>query len=483
LVGTFGLIALLGIFSARSIRIALNATDRFQRYLAVGLTAYLTAQSILIIGGNLRALPLTGVTLPFVSYGGSSLLTSFLALLLLLIISNKSDIEPFPILNPKPYIFLGNFLATGLICVSLVNGWWAVRRGPELLTRTDNARRSISDRYVKRGSILSSQGEPINFTEGISGGYKRVYQYPDLSPITGYTNNIYGQAGLEFSLDGYLRGLDGNKSSLIWWDHLLYGQPPPGLDVRLSINLDIQRQVDKLLSTHKGAIVILNSASGEILAMASHPNYDPNLLDETGSSLAQNSDRPLLNRAAQGMYPPGNSLEPLLIAKGYSNETTIDLLINFYRELGFFDTPELNLPVTQAVTPTDDLIISPLQMALATAILSNDGSRPPARLAMAVNSPQFGWVILPALTDPVQVLPSGSAEKAVNQYLVEKQSYWEFVSTVKESQENRVLTWYLAGTISDWTGTPLIITILLEEDNLTLATDIGKSLINASLQP
>ena len=483
LIGTIGLISLLGIFSARCIRIALHATDRFRRYLAAGLTAYITAQSILIIGGNLRALPLTGVTLPFVSYGGSSLLTSFFALLLLLIISNKSEIEPFPNLQPKPYNSLGNFLAIGLIIVSLVNGWWAVWRGPELLTRTDNARRSISDRYVKRGSIIARQDEPINITNGISGGYTRVYLYPELSPITGYTNNVYGQAGLEFSLDGYLRGLEGNNSSLIWWDHLLYGQPPPGLDIRLSINLDLQRQADKLMSTHKGAVVILNAASGEILVMASHPNYDPNLLDDTGSSLTQDIESPLLNRATQGMYPPGSALNPFLIAAGLPNITVTDSHINLYRELGFYKTPELNMPVAQAVTSTDDLLVSPLQMALATAVLSNDGLRPPARLAMAVNSPQFGWVILPALTDPVQVFPRGSVEKTVNQLIVTKQPYWEYVGTINDSPQDRILTWYLAGTISDWKGTPLVITILLEDENLIRAKEIGQSLINTSLQP
>jgi len=77
--------------------------------------------------------------------------------------------------------------------------------------------------------------------------------------------------------------------------------------------LDLQRQADKLMSTHKGAVVILNAASGEILVMASHPNYDPNLLDDTGSSLTQDIESPLLNRATQGMYPPGSALNPFLI--------------------------------------------------------------------------------------------------------------------------------------------------------------------------
>ncbi len=483
LIGTIALISLLGIFSARGIRIALHATDRFRRYLAAGLTAYLISQSILIIGGNIRALPLTGVTLPFVSYGGSSLVTSFIALLLLLIISNKTEVEPFPIQNYKPYIFLGKILTFGLILISFVNGWWSIVRGPELLSRTDNARRSISDRYVKRGSILASLGEPINITNGISGEFTRNYLYPDLSPITGYTNNIFGQAGLESSLDGYLRGVEGNNSGLIWLDYLLFGQPPPGLDIRLSITLDLQRQADKLMNTHKGSIVVLNAASGEILVMASHPNYDPNLLDGIGSSLSQDQELPLLNRAAQGLYPPGNVLNPFLIAAGLPDATISDSHVNLYQGLGFYHTPELRLPVAQAVTPTDELLVSPLQLALAGAVLSNDGILPPARLAMAVNSNQFGWIILPALNEPLQVLPVASTEKAINELIVNKQPFWEVLSTINDSSEDRSLTWYLAGTISDWQGTPLVVTIMLEEANISFAREIGRSLMIMSLQP
>jgi cell division protein FtsW (lipid II flippase) len=483
LLGTIGLISLLGIITARGIRIALSARDRFQRYLAAGLTAYLIAQSILIIGGNLRALPLTGVTLPFVSYGGSSLLTSFFALFLLIMISKKTELEPFSLPNPKPYLILGNFLFIGLFFVSLVNGWWSVWRGPELLTRTDNARRTISDRYVKRGSILARQGEPINISEGISGDFQRVYLYPALSPISGYTDSIYGQAGLEFSLDGYLRGLDGNKSSLIWWDHLLYGQPPPGLDVRLSINLDLQIKADELMKDHKGAIVILNASSGEILVMSSHPNFDPNHLDNSGSMLALDENRPLLNRAAQGLYPPGDAVKPFLRTAGLTSNTDKETIINFFQKLGFYSTPNLNLPVVQAVSPTDDLLVSPLQMALAAAVLSNDGTRPPARMAMAVNSPQFGWIILPALSEAVQVFENGVVDKTIQLLIENQKHYWEIKSSATDNLEGQTLTWYLAGTTSEWQGTPLVIVILLEEDNPSFASEIGQSLMIGSRLP
>jgi cell division protein FtsW (lipid II flippase) len=483
LVGTLGLLALLGVFAIRGIRIALHAPDRFRRYLAAGLISYIIAQSILIMAGNLRVLPLTGVTLPFVSYGGSSLLSSFFALLLLVIISNQSDQEPFPLPHSQPFILLAGFLSLGLIIVSFANGWWSIWRGPDLLSRTDNARRSISDLYVKRGSILARQDQPITITEGVSGNFERVYLYPDLSPIVGYTNPIYGQAGLEFSLDDYLRGIQGNNSGLIWWDHLLYGQPPPGLDVRLSINLELQNQADLLMAGHTGAIVLMNASSGELMVMASHPNYDPNTLDNNGSTLAQDENMPLLNRAAQGMYLAREALHPFLVAGGLIDNPLKESEINLYQSLGFYASPNLRLPVAQATNPEDDLRISPVQMALATSALSNSGLRPAPRLAMAVNTPQQGWVILPALSEPIQSLQSDLVFIAVNQLMVDMQPFWEYESAFWDNTELRSLTWYMAGTVPDWQGTPLALVVLLEENNVDLAREIGLNLMSLAMKP
>jgi cell division protein FtsW len=76
----------------RGLRIAALARDDFGGLLAVGLTASLGLQTLIIIGGNTKLVPLTGITLPFVSYGGSSVLASFLTIGLLLAISHKSSI-------------------------------------------------------------------------------------------------------------------------------------------------------------------------------------------------------------------------------------------------------------------------------------------------------------------------------------------------------------------------------------------------------
>jgi cell division protein FtsW (lipid II flippase) len=91
--GLLGAFALLGLAAAvvfRGLRIAALARDDFSGLLAVGLTASLGLQTLIIIGGNTKLVPLTGITLPFVSYGGSSILASFIMVGLLLSISHRS---------------------------------------------------------------------------------------------------------------------------------------------------------------------------------------------------------------------------------------------------------------------------------------------------------------------------------------------------------------------------------------------------------
>ena len=480
LVGTLGLLALIGFFVARGVRTAMRAPDNFRRILAAGLTAYVGAQSILIIGGNIRLLPLTGVTLPFVSYGGSSLLTSYLSLLLLLLISNQPEDEPAPLPRPQPYLLLAGLLGLGLFALAVTNAWWAVWRGPALLERTDNVRRSIADRYVKRGSLLDRNGIPINLTEGESGSYTRNYLYPDLGSITGYTNPVYGQAGLEAALDPYLRGLQGNPASSIWWDHLVYGQPPPGLDVRLSLDLDLQRGADNLLGEHTGAVVLLNAESGEILAMASHPTFDPNRLDEQITELLQDPQSPLLDRAAQNLYPPGEALQSFF--QGIEAAVRPSMSdTQLYTALGFYTSPELRLPVAAAVTSDSSMRVSPLQMALAAAALSNDGLRPAPRLTMAVKTPSQGWVVLPPLSGPVQALPSSEAASTAQALMVSNQPFWQWSGSAREG--NKTISWSLGGTLPDWQSTPLAIVVLLEDSNGQWAAYVGQTLLKAATQP
>ncbi len=476
LVGTLGLLALIGLILARGLIASLRAADRFRRYLAAGVVSYLGVQSLLIIGGNLRLLPLTGVTLPFVSYGGSSLLTSYIALLILLIISNKEDNEPAPLQDPRPYTILAGILTLGLFAAALASAWWAFVRAPDLLNRTDNPRRAIADRYVPRGDLLDRNNQPINITRGESGTYARVYLYPDLAPVTGYTHPVFGQAGLEFALDDYLRGLQGNPASLVWWDRLLYGTPPPGLDARLSLSLALQTKADQLLGKHTGAIVLMNAKTGEILIMASHPSYDPNQLDAEGASLAQDQSSPLVNRAAQGLYPIGKLLIPLLYK---DNAPLNDSKLNaYYRALGLFEAPKLNIPLDFSASEKN-LRASPLQISLIVAALSNDGMKPAPRITTAINAPEQGWVTLLNENQPARAIQLEAAREAASSHIVEGKPYWRQVGQAQESVST--VTWLLAGALPDWGGAPLALVITLEEDNIPLAKYIGDEIFSAAV--
>lgn len=546
LVGVIGLFALLAVLTWRGLMNAFSAPDRFRRYLSAGLAAYLAAQSILIISGNLRLLPLTGVTLPFVSYGGSSLLTVFTALLLLLHVSNSAESKPAYEVSLRPYLYLSGLLFLGIAAVSLATGWWAYVRGPDLLERTDNARRAIADRYVPRGEILDRRNRPLASTQGASGDFVRQTDYPQLGSIIGYTHIRYGQSGLEDALDPYLRGLRGYPGLEMWWNHLLYGQPPPGLDVRLSLDLNLQRTADELLGDRSGALVLLNANSGEILAMASHPTYNPNRLEEDWEQLVSDPDSPLFNRATLGRYPPGAALGPLLFAaaapSGAPPRLPSDLgfitadgrtltcartpveptwesalaggcpgasmalarslgeaeVLDLYTDLGFYTAPELRLPSDSLQAPraftsieeaafglpssTDSLLVNPLQMAVAAASLSAEGVQPAVHIVNAVDIPQTGWVSVLPLGESREVLPQTSAENTVLSLAAQGLPIWQTLAT-GSLQPEQTVTWFIAGTSPTWNGAPLALAVLLEADDPDLAEVIGRAMLQAALLP
>lgn len=542
LLGGLGLLALLAVLVGRGLQIAIQAPDPFRRLLAGGLTAYLGGQSILIIGGNLRLLPLTGVTLPFVSYGGSSLMISLAAILLLLLISSQPSLRPIAQAASKPYLNLGLLLFSGIAGASLALGWWAVVRSPDLLLRTDNARRVISDRNVRRGSLLDRNLQPINEAEGEPGSYVRLTRYPALSNIVGYTNPLYGQSGLEASHDSYLRGLRGLPGLTIWWNHLLYGEPPPGLDVRLSLDLEFQRVIDESLGEATGAAILLDASSGEILAMASHPGFDANLLETEWESLTGSPNTPLLNRAVQGSYLPGSSLAPFFLAQIAAqsdlpnrsalgtnencalipdrNATGADAWgasvaagcpdaqlalaealqpaqrLELLKNLGFYTVPEIGLEAFSNALParwpedaakneaemlgSGQLLISPLQMARAAATLTNGGSLPALSLATGFNTAN-GWELLPPETSAGTGLPPEGAQQAARLLALPEMDIWE-ATGLAPLGEARQAAWYLAGSLPESGAAKRVVVILLEDADANSALQAGRAVLSAVLK-
>ena len=152
--GALALLTLIGLLGLRSMHIAFAAINNFHRYLAIGIAAYFGSQSLLIIGGALRLLPLTGLPLPFVSYGGSSLLTSLLAILILALISQQSNNAQRKKQSNFAEQWLTYSFIIALTIAALTSGWWAIIRGPDLLARPDNPRQTIQPEEIDEESSL-----------------------------------------------------------------------------------------------------------------------------------------------------------------------------------------------------------------------------------------------------------------------------------------------------------------------------------------
>lgn len=537
LVGAVGLLMLVALLCLRALRISLNAPDAYQRYLAIGLSAYLASQSLLIIGGNIRLLPLTGVTLPFVSYGGSSMLVSFFALLLLCIVSNGAKSRYGPLVRPAPTLTIAGIILFSFGAAALVTGWWSIARGPDLLTRADNTRRARSDRFVVRGALVDRYGVVLSETLGQPGSYERRYLAPELGNVLGYSNPNLGQAGLEDGLDPILRGEELQPPLGLWANHVLYGQPSPGLDVRLTLDADLSVLANDALSGQHGAAVLLNG-NGEILAMASQPGYDPRTLEADWSTLAVAEDSPLVNRAVQGAYPPGSALGPFLLAAARAAGLTLDLptsgsynldgrhllclerpddpedwtalvaascpgalaqlglalggdrLLALYRDLGFYTAPAIPMELHASASPIniqrpeaaatgqDGLLVSPLQMALAACSLSNFGQLPSARLVLEVEQAGGGWISYEESPPASEVLGGAFSTSVAQNVANDDLGIWELTARAY-GEDDELFTWYIAGELAEQGSAGRCVAVLLEIDDAATARAIGRELLAA----
>lgn len=539
--GLFGGLAILLLYAllfSRGIKIAIESRNQYYQFLATGIVIYLTAQAILIIGGNVRLLPITGVTLPFISYGGSSLLISFISVCFLLLMdSNANTLPRRDHMEIKTTSILYISFFSGLLLLALVTGWWSFVRSSDLQFRSDNPRHFIAARFVERGAILDRNDQLLAYSVGEIGNYQRTITYPPLSNTIGFSNSNFGNAGLEAALDDYLSGERGYPAFDLWFNYLLYDEPLPGRDIRLTLDLNIQKHADNLIGDFKGSAVVINADSGEILAIASHPYFNANLIESNWNIWRNDEASPLINRATQGAYPIGNLITPFLLTKleqiTGSSETDFDILSVFQLDSCAIDENEVSnhriavkngcdsalirtanligeenikgvisqysLDGSQNIgLPTNkktelpnnsswyDLIygetplrVNPLQLAVSASAISTGGKAPVARIISAVNLEEEGWVIISQKQDK-EITPLETSI-LVNEFLKsEAISGWEV--TVNSKDQNGSYSWYIAGTQSSWPGTPIVVVLILERDNPEFAQIIGREIYEYSTQ-
>ena len=158
------------------------------------------------------------------------------------------------------------------------------------------------EKMIKRGDILDRRGNILARSVPVENGYAREYPVGSAAAhVTGYRSERYGAAGLEKTQARVLLGLEGGNRLDELLNRLL-NRPGTGNDVVLTMDAGLQEYAYRSLRGRKGAVVVLNPASGQVLALAGYPSYNP---AQVGEYLEQ-PEAPLLNRAVQGAYPPGS---------------------------------------------------------------------------------------------------------------------------------------------------------------------------------
>lgn len=160
-----------------------------------------------------------------------------------------------------------------------------------------------------RGTIVASDGTVL--AESI--GRRRVYpQGAELAHVVGYLSARYGASGLEATFDRFLSAplTAANPSAQL---HAILSPPserPHGARLVTTIDLPTQRVLyDDLAQYARAAGIVINPKTGEVLALASVPSFDPNDVDTIFPQLTSNAESPLLDRATYGLYPPGSTFK------------------------------------------------------------------------------------------------------------------------------------------------------------------------------
>lgn len=200
-----------------------------------------------------------------------------------------------------------------------------VRYGEEYNRIATNPRNSLKDQTVVRGNIYDCNGVKLAYSEESKGYYTRKYPYNNLySHVIGYVSKDFNHRTLiEAQYNAELLGDDG-FGSLADIVNTIKKSNKSGGDITLTINHEIQKAAYDAMGSHNGAIVALNVKTGEILAMVSKPDFNPNLQDFAKDL----EDTALYCRAIQFTYPPGSTFKTVttasILENGLEDETYVD---------------------------------------------------------------------------------------------------------------------------------------------------------------
>ncbi|MBM6761354.1 peptidoglycan D,D-transpeptidase FtsI family protein [Megamonas hypermegale] len=213
-------------------------------------------------------------------------------------------------INKHIYVIVKVFAI--LFAVIFINlAYIQIYEAEDLINNPHNSHVMEKASEIQRGKILDSTGVILADTQKEKNSFKRVYPYGEVfAPPLGYVSDKLGYSGIEASQNAPLAGNNMKLHALGPLSQLF--EPEVGNDVHLTLRADYQQAAYDALGERKGAVIILNRKTGEILAMVSRPSFNPNDIDANWDSLRTDENSPLLNRATQGLYPPGSTIKPLI---------------------------------------------------------------------------------------------------------------------------------------------------------------------------
>ena len=333
------------LFAVRGSLIASRAKSDMAAFTAAGLTTSISLQAFIIIGGVTDFIPLTGLTLPFMSQGGSSLLSSFIIVGLLLRASDEGTGLGTEMQTTRAMRRVGGRHAFGsgtgvlgrtalgkrltvviaffaiLFALLIANLTYVmVIEAEELQDMPSNNHTLASEATRERGAILTTDNVVLaESVEQDDGTWERTYPEGDLaSQVVGYYSQQYGSAGIENSMSSSLVGEE-DFETITDAVRAAAGIQTSGNDVVLTIDADIQKAAQEALGDSDGACVVLDTETGAVLAEASSPTYDNNDVEDIISGEDDSAD--LYNRATQSLYAPGSTFKIVTLAAALDTGT------------------------------------------------------------------------------------------------------------------------------------------------------------------
>lgn len=197
-----------------------------------------------------------------------------------------------------------------------------------------NPRQELLAKKNIRGQILASGGETLAQTvRGEDGSEERYYPYGNLfSHVVGYSTK--GKTGIEYL--GNMSLLNSNASIGEKIQNEISSQKNIGDNVVTTLNVSVQQAAYEALGAYDGAVVVTEPSTGRIIAMVSKPDYDPNEIAGIWDRLVEDdSSSVLLNRATQGLYPPGSTFK-IITALAYYRQNGQDVSGYHYQCNGSF---------------------------------------------------------------------------------------------------------------------------------------------------